>query len=78
MNEITNIEIDAIIATSDVAGEHLDKLGKTDLATMSRDEWLGFIEVVVMAYADQMAQRHKPFAVLRSGDDPIGADEIMF
>lgn len=78
MQEISSVEIDAIIATSDLAGEHLDKLGKTDLATMSRDEWLGFIEIVVMGYADQMAKRHKPYAVLRSGDDPISSEEVPY
>lgn len=78
MTEITQTEIDAIIATSDKAGEHLDKLGKTDLATMSRDEWLGFIEVVVMSYADEMAKLHKPYAVLRGKDDPIEADEVPY
>jgi len=78
VTEISSNEVNAIMATSDVAGEYMDKLDKTDLATLSRDEWFGFIEVVVMGYADAMAKLHKPFAVLRSKDDPISADEIPY
>ena len=78
VTEITQTEIDAIIAASDKAGEHLDKIDKTDLAKMTRDECLRFIEVVVMAYADEMTKLHKPYAVLRSGDDPIIDDEVPF
>lgn len=35
---------------SDMAGEYLDELGKTDLATLTRDEWLEFLHVVVKGY----------------------------
>ena len=70
MNELSEQEIAAIVATGPKAGAYLDELGKTDLAVMNEAEWLGFIETVVMAYADEMAKRHAPYAVLRSAHDP--------
>lgn len=43
---LNHFEDQAIRAASDAAGEYLDALGKTDLATMSRDEWRQLLEVV--------------------------------
>lgn len=34
----------AVRAVSNEVGEYLDRIGKTDLATMTEAEWLGFIE----------------------------------
>lgn len=76
--ELTEREIGAIMATGDQAGAYLDHLGKTDLATMTEPEWLGFIEAVVMAYADEMASRHAPYAVLRSRDDPTATESAGY
>ena len=73
MNELSPREIEAILAVSPVAGEYLEKLGKSDLATMEEGEWLGFIECTVMAYADAMGTLHAPYSVLRSTDDPLEA-----
>ena len=78
VDDLSKAEIAAIMATGPKAGDYLDRLGKTDLATMNEAEWLGFIEAVVIAYRDEMAVKHAPFAVLRSGDDPIIDDEIPF
>lgn len=47
----------AIVAASPSAGEYLESIGKTDLAVLSESEWLTFIEVVVTAYQDALAQR---------------------
>lgn len=33
-------------AASDAAGEYLDKLGKTDFATMTGEEWRGLLQIV--------------------------------
>lgn len=71
MIELSDNEISAIVATGAIAGAHLDHLGKTDLAQMNEDEWMGFIEATVLAYADKMAALHAPYAVLRSTDDPM-------
>ena len=43
-------EIAAIAAAGPLAGEYLESIGKTDLATLSEAEWLAFLEVVVTAY----------------------------
>jgi hypothetical protein len=51
-------EIEAIGAAGQDAGDYLEWLGKTDLATMSEDEWLQFIEVVVTGYQDKLTEIH--------------------
>jgi len=33
----------AVLDASAEVGEYLDRIGKTDLAQMTEDEWLGFI-----------------------------------
>lgn len=78
MTELTQHEIASIVATGSKAGAHLDALGKTDLATMTQEEWLGFIEATVMAYAGEMAARHAPYAVLRSQDDPQATEFVGY
>lgn len=40
------------------AGEHLDSLGKTDLATMTADEWAAFIAAVCNGYCENFATHH--------------------
>lgn len=37
-------------SVSEDAGKYLEGLGKTDLAAMTRDEWLGFLRAVIIAY----------------------------
>ena len=51
-------EIDAIMAASDPAGEYLESIGKTDLATLTEDDWYCFLEVVVTAYQDHLRAAH--------------------
>lgn len=41
-------------ATSTPAGEYLEKIGKTDLATMTVEEWHGLLSVVVNEYCNAM------------------------
>lgn len=50
-------EIAAIQAASPMAGEYLDSIGKTDLATLTDAEWLTFLEVVITAYQDELVRR---------------------
>ena len=52
----TEAEIAAIQAASEPAGEYLDSLGKTDLATLAEDEWLCLLEVVVTAFQDKLRE----------------------
>jgi len=50
-------EAAAIAAASPAAGEYLESVGKTDLAALTRAEWLTLLEVVVTAYQDELARR---------------------
>jgi hypothetical protein len=47
----------AIAAASPMAGEYLDSIGKTDLATLTDAEWLTLLEVIITAYQDELARR---------------------
>lgn len=46
VKNLTRFEEAAVEHASDKAGEYLDGLGKTDLAKLSRDEWLMLIYTV--------------------------------
>jgi len=35
-------------------GEYLDRLGKTDLAKLTNEQWATFIEVIVTGYGDHL------------------------
>jgi hypothetical protein len=50
-------ETAAIAAASPMAGEYLDSIGKTDLATLTDAEWLTLLEVIITAYQDELARR---------------------
>ena len=50
----TEAETVAIHATVAPAGEFLDALGQTDLALLSEQDFLTFIEVVVSAYQENL------------------------
>lgn len=46
---LTNDEYDSIMEASPAIGEHLESMGKTDMADMSEEQWLDFI---AFAYAE--------------------------
>ena len=50
-------EIAAIEAASPMAGDYLERIGKTDLAVLTEAEWMTLLEVVVTAYQDELARR---------------------
>jgi hypothetical protein len=67
-------EVAAIVATSPMAGEYLESIGKTDLAVLTAAEWLTLLEVVISAYQDELARlldagRH-PAPPLSAGGRP--------
>jgi hypothetical protein len=66
MIDPTNHEIAAIQAASQPAGEYIEELGETDMATWSNDQWMGFLETVITAYTDEMGRLSK------NGDPPFG------
>jgi hypothetical protein len=49
----TDLEIQAMQAASEMAGEYLESIGKTDLATLEYDEWMTFIEVVCTTFNEK-------------------------
>jgi hypothetical protein len=49
MFKLNHYENQAIEAASDKAGAYLDRLGKTDLATMTGDEWRELLQTVFIA-----------------------------
>jgi hypothetical protein len=50
-------ELAAMAAASDKAGEYIEKLGKTDMARWTAEQWHGFIEVVCGGYVDSLCQQ---------------------
>ena len=74
MPEPTEQEVQGMMAAGEAAGAYLDKLGKTDLAALSWEEWMGHIEAAITAFQDSMAASYHPYALVRSADDPIPAN----
>lgn len=54
--EPNEFEIESIMACSQPAGEYIEELGRTDMATWTGDEWMGFLETVVQAFRKRMKQ----------------------
>jgi uncharacterized protein DUF6511 len=44
----------AFVQGGEMGGEYLDSIGKTDLESLDREEWLTFVEVVVTGYCDHL------------------------
>ncbi len=50
----------ALEAASAAGGAYLETLGKTDMARMTPDEWMGFLDAVVSGFQDKLAELHEP------------------
>ena len=46
----------AFVHGGEMGGEYLDSIAKTNLETLSRDEWLTFVEAVITGYCDHLRQ----------------------
>jgi Family of unknown function (DUF6511) len=57
MDNPTKHEIGAMYDAAEKGGEFLNNLGKTDLATMDRNEWMQFIDSVCTGYVDAIRSR---------------------
>jgi hypothetical protein len=49
----TKPELDALMQAGYAAGEYLESIRKTDLATLSEGEWTTFLGVVISKYQDE-------------------------
>lgn len=47
-------EIAAMRAAGVTAGDYIDALGRTDMATWSPAEWHGFVEAICSGYVDSL------------------------
>lgn len=54
MPPLNALEIGAAAKASPAAGEYLDRIGKSDLAAMTEEEWLGFLAHAYAAVADEV------------------------
>ena len=52
MIDYITIDIESAEDAGRFAGQYLEKIGKTDLATLTRDEWINFLLVVIGKYRD--------------------------
>jgi hypothetical protein len=52
----TENEQAALEAASDQAGEYLESVGETDLAKLSREQWMTLLEVAVTAWTDRLRE----------------------
>ena len=50
-------ELAAMVRASSLAGEFIDRLGRTDMATWSEVEWQSFIGVICGGYVDSLIAR---------------------
>jgi hypothetical protein len=46
----------AFVRGGEMAGEYLDSIGKTDLESLSREQWLTFVEAIVTGYCDHLRE----------------------
>ena len=56
MIDPTPNEIAAMQAGGQLAGEYLESIGKSDLITLTTEEWSTLIEVVVTGYCDTLRE----------------------
>ena len=50
-------EIAAMRAASDIAGQFIEAVGRTDMATWSAADWHGFVEAICGAYVDALVEQ---------------------
>ena len=53
-------EIGAMQDAAERGGEFLEGLGKTDLATMTADEWMQFVDAICTGFVESMQYRQAP------------------
>ena len=54
MIDPTPNEIEAMATGGQMGGEYLESIGKSDLATLSEEEWALFLDAIVTGYCDHL------------------------
>lgn len=50
-------EVAAMRAAGDIAGQYIEAVGRSDMATWSEADWRGFIEAICGAYVDCLIEQ---------------------
>jgi hypothetical protein len=50
-------EVVAMRAAGDIAGQYIDAVGRSDMATWSEQDWRGFVEAICGAYVDALVEQ---------------------
>lgn len=50
-------EVVAMRAAGDIAGQYIEAVGRSDMATWSAEDWRGFIEAICGAYVDSLVEQ---------------------
>jgi hypothetical protein len=50
-------EAAAMVAAGDIAGQYIDAVGRSDMATWSAADWRGFVEAICGAYVDALVEQ---------------------
>ena len=50
-------EVAAMKVAADIAGQYIDAVGRTDMATWSEADWRGFVEAICSAYVDALIEQ---------------------
>jgi hypothetical protein len=68
-------EVAAMRAAGDIAGQYIEAVGRTDMATWSEADWRGFIEAICGAYVDALIEQQIAVntAVAKVQTLPLGA-----
>ena len=53
MKEPSEIEIQGMMEAGAVGGEYLEAIGKSDLASLTEDQYMTFIETVIRTYEER-------------------------
>jgi hypothetical protein len=58
MIDPTDLELAAMDDAGNLGGEYLDEIKKTDLSTLTHDEWQTFIRTVCGGYVDSVVEKN--------------------
>lgn len=52
MNHLAQHQVEALEHASDMAGQYLGEIKKTDLGTLTKEEWFELLKVIVCRYQE--------------------------